>query len=125
MRQDFVANVSHELKTPLAVIKSSVETLVDGAAEEPEARGEFLAQITRESDRLEALIQDLLSLARIESGHLGLEPQAIAPRQRDHRLRRAAPAAGRGEDADNGGETADRRAGERYRLGRPGRAAGR
>jgi len=78
MRQDFVANVSHELKTPLAVIKSSVETLVDGAAEEPETRGEFLAQITRESDRLEALIQDLLSLARIESGHLGLEPQAIA-----------------------------------------------
>jgi two-component system phosphate regulon sensor histidine kinase PhoR len=77
MRQDFVANVSHELKTPLAVIKSSVETLVDGAAEEPEARAEFLAQITRESDRLEALIQDLLSLARIESGHLGLEPQAI------------------------------------------------
>ena len=64
MRQDFVANVSHELKTPLAVIKSSVETLVDGAAEEPEARGEFLAQITREADRLEALIQDLLSLAR-------------------------------------------------------------
>jgi len=77
MRQDFVANVSHELKTPLAVIKSSVETLVDGAAEEPEARSLFLNQITRESDRLEALIQDLLSLARIESGHLGLEPQAI------------------------------------------------
>jgi His Kinase A (phospho-acceptor) domain len=77
LRSDFIANVSHELKTPLAVIKSSVEALVDGAAEEPEARAEFLAQITRESDRLEALIQDLLSLARIESGHLGLEPQAI------------------------------------------------
>ena len=78
MRQDFVANVSHELKTPLAVIKSSVEALVDGAAEDPEACGLFLSQITREADRLDALIQDLLSLARIESGHLGLEPQAIA-----------------------------------------------
>jgi two-component system phosphate regulon sensor histidine kinase PhoR len=77
LRQDFVANVSHELKTPLAVIKSSVETLVDGAAEEPESRHLFLQQIVREADRLEELIKDLLSLARIESGHLRLEPQAI------------------------------------------------
>ncbi len=77
MRQDFVANVSHELKTPLAVIKSSVETLVDGAADEPESRNTFLSQVSREADRLEALIQDLLSLARIESGNLGLEAQAI------------------------------------------------
>jgi two-component system phosphate regulon sensor histidine kinase PhoR len=77
LRQDFVANVSHELKTPLAVIKSSVEALADGAAEEPDARVMFLTQVTREADRLEDLIQDLLSLARIESGNLGLEPQAI------------------------------------------------
>src|SRR5262249_6239805 len=77
MRQDFVANVSHELKTPLSVIKSSVEALVDGAAEEPDARGMFLSQVAREADRLEELIQDLLSLARIESGNLGLEAQAI------------------------------------------------
>jgi two-component system phosphate regulon sensor histidine kinase PhoR len=77
LRQDFVANVSHELKTPLAVIKSSIETLVDGAAEEPESRQLFLQQIVREADRLEELIKDLLSLARIESGHLRLEPQAI------------------------------------------------
>ncbi|MBA4066405.1 MAG: PAS domain-containing sensor histidine kinase [Isosphaera sp.] len=77
LRQDFVANVSHELKTPLAVIKSTVETLVDGAAEDPEARAGFLAQVAREADRLEALIQDLLSLARIESGHLGLEPHPV------------------------------------------------
>ena len=77
LRQDFVANVSHELKTPLAVIKSSVETLVDGAAEDPESREMFLAQAMREADRLEELIQDLLSLARIESGNLGLEPQAL------------------------------------------------
>lgn len=78
LRQDFVANVSHELKTPLAVIKSSIEALVDGAAEEPETCGVFLTQVAREADRLEELIQDLLSLARIESGHLGLEPQTIA-----------------------------------------------
>jgi two-component system phosphate regulon sensor histidine kinase PhoR len=78
LRQDFVANVSHELKTPLAVIKSSVEALADGAAEEPDARNMFLTQVVREADRLEELISDLLSLARIESGNLGLEPQAIA-----------------------------------------------
>ncbi len=77
LRQDFVANVSHELKTPLSVIKSSVEALADGAVEEPEARVMFLTQVTREADRLEELIQDLLSLARIESGNMGLEPQAI------------------------------------------------
>ncbi len=77
LRQDFVANVSHELKTPLAVIKSSAEALVDGAAEEAESRQLFLQQIVREADRLEELIKDLLSLARIESGHLRLELQAV------------------------------------------------
>ncbi len=78
MRQDFVANVSHELKTPLAVIKSSVETLIDGAAEDLESREMFLTQVMREAERLEELIQDLLSLARIESGNLGLEPMTLA-----------------------------------------------
>jgi two-component system phosphate regulon sensor histidine kinase PhoR len=76
LRQDFVANVSHELKTPLAVIKSNVEALQDGAAEDPGARVAFLGQVAHESDRLEALIQDLLSLARIESGDTELEPLA-------------------------------------------------
>ena len=77
MRQDFVANVSHELKTPLAVIKSSVEALGDGAADDPDTRSVFLNQVSREADRLENLIQDMLRLARIESGNLGLEPQAV------------------------------------------------
>ena len=77
MRQDFVANVSHELKTPLAVIKSSVEALIDGAAQDPAACGMFLTQVSAESDRLEELIQDLLSLARIESGALALELQPV------------------------------------------------
>jgi two-component system phosphate regulon sensor histidine kinase PhoR len=76
-RQDFVANASHELKTPLAVIKSSVETLIDGAAEDPDARSMFLEQVLREADRLADLIKDMLSLARIESGTLGLEPRAV------------------------------------------------
>jgi two-component system phosphate regulon sensor histidine kinase PhoR len=78
MRQDFVANVSHELKTPLAVIKSNIEALQDGAADDPDARATFLGQAAQEADRLEALVQDLLSLARIESGELGLETQPVA-----------------------------------------------
>ncbi len=78
MRQDFVANVSHELKTPLSVIKSTIEALQDGAAEDPTARVAFLSQVSHEADRLDALIQDLLSLARIESGEFGLELQAVA-----------------------------------------------
>ena len=77
MRQDFVANASHELKTPLAVIKSTVEALLDGAADDPEARAGFLDQVAREADRLADLIKDMLSLARSESGALGLEPRAV------------------------------------------------
>lgn len=78
MRQDFVANASHELKTPLAVIKSSVEVLLDGAAEDPEACSTFLSQIASEADRLADLIKDMLALSRIESGALMLEPRAVA-----------------------------------------------
>lgn|SRR5579883_358004 len=78
MRQDFVANASHELKTPLAVIKSSVEALIEGAADDPEARAGFLEQVLREADRLAALIKDMLSLSKIESGALRLEPRAVA-----------------------------------------------
>jgi two-component system phosphate regulon sensor histidine kinase PhoR len=77
MRQDFVANASHELKTPLAVIKSSVEALIDGAAEDPEACAGFLAQVAKEADRLADLIKDMLSLSKIESGTLALEPRAV------------------------------------------------
>jgi two-component system phosphate regulon sensor histidine kinase PhoR len=68
LRQEFVANVSHELKTPLSVIKVNTETLLEWAGEDPEHRTRFLGQIARQGDRLHALIIDLLSLARIESG---------------------------------------------------------
>ncbi len=78
LRQDFVANVSHELKTPLANIKSSVETLLDGAAEDPASRGLFLRQIEEQADRQQMLIEDLLSLARIESTENGLDPERVS-----------------------------------------------
>jgi two-component system phosphate regulon sensor histidine kinase PhoR len=68
LRQEFVANVSHELKTPLSVIKVCVETLLDGAMDDPHHRRQFLEQLDSQSNRLHALILDLLSLARIESG---------------------------------------------------------
>lgn len=77
MRQDFVANASHELKTPVAIIKSNAEALGDGGADDPEMRGTFLAQITAECDRLVELIKDMMSLARIESGSLGLHLEAV------------------------------------------------
>jgi two-component system phosphate regulon sensor histidine kinase PhoR len=77
VRQEFVANVSHELKTPLSVIKVCVETLLTGAADDPEHRTQFLEQIDEHADRLNVLILDLLSLARIESGTEALTFQNV------------------------------------------------
>ncbi len=67
MRRDFVANVSHELKTPITSIKGYVETLLDAPAG-PEDTRRFLDVIMRQADRLNAIIDDLLSLSRIEQG---------------------------------------------------------
>jgi two-component system, OmpR family, phosphate regulon sensor histidine kinase PhoR len=78
LRQDFVANVSHELKTPLSVIKACIETLIDGAVEDVEARKPFLEQIADQGERLHSLILDLISLARIESGEEALDFQAVS-----------------------------------------------
>ncbi|MEW5800769.1 MAG: two-component system histidine kinase PnpS [bacterium] len=66
IRRDFVANVSHELKTPITSIKGFVETLRDGAVNSPDDRMKFLDIIARHADRLNAIIDDLLSLSRIE-----------------------------------------------------------
>lgn len=77
LRQEFVANVSHELKTPLSVIKLCVETLLDGAMDDPQHRQQFLEQLNFQSNRLHALILDLLSLARIESGEELFDFQSI------------------------------------------------
>jgi two-component system phosphate regulon sensor histidine kinase PhoR len=67
LRQEFVANVSHELKTPLAIIQACVETLIDGAMDDAGHRGQFLGRIADQAARLDNLIADLLRLARIES----------------------------------------------------------
>jgi len=67
MRSEFVANVSHELRTPLTVIKGFSETLLDGAMNDAENCPRFVENIDREAERLSRLIDDLLSLARIES----------------------------------------------------------
>jgi two-component system phosphate regulon sensor histidine kinase PhoR len=66
VRRDFVANVSHELKTPLAAIRGFVETLLSGAQEEADVRERFLQRIDDNVSRLSHLVTDLLSLARIE-----------------------------------------------------------
>ena len=67
MRRDFVANVSHELKTPITSIKSYSETLLDGAYEDKEITKEFLVIINSESDRMSLIIKDLLQLSRMDS----------------------------------------------------------
>ena len=67
VRRDFVANVSHELKTPLTAIKGYVEALLGGAMEDPVTNVRFLEKIDRNVGRLSNLVQDILSLARIES----------------------------------------------------------
>lgn len=66
LRSDFVANVSHELKTPITSIKGFVETLLDGPTDDPEETRRFLQIIGKHADRLTSIIDDLLSLSRIE-----------------------------------------------------------
>ncbi|MDH4320146.1 MAG: ATP-binding protein, partial [Desulfobulbaceae bacterium] len=83
MRRDFVANVSHELRTPITAIKGFVETLQDGAVSCPEDASRFLGIIHRHADRLNAIVEDLLTLSRIEqeetAGDITLEPGSIRP----------------------------------------------
>ncbi len=80
-REDFVANVSHELRTPLSLIKGYVETLLDGARDNPEVAERFLKIIERNAERLDLLIQDLLIISALESGRmeLNLHPVALPP----------------------------------------------
>ncbi len=80
-RRDFVANVSHELKTPIASIKALTETLEDGALDDPPAARDFLQRMHVEVDDLAQLVQELLDLSRIESGQAPMSMEPHAPRE--------------------------------------------
>ena len=66
-RSDFVANASHELRTPVGIIRANAEILLDGALEDPEARVKFVGAVMRNAERLSGLVNDLLDLSRIEA----------------------------------------------------------
>jgi two-component system phosphate regulon sensor histidine kinase PhoR len=80
-REEFVANVSHELRTPLSLIKGYVETLLDGARNDPAIAERFLKIIERNTQRLDLLIQDLLTISALESERikLNLQPVELRP----------------------------------------------
>jgi two-component system phosphate regulon sensor histidine kinase PhoR len=80
-REEFVANVSHELRTPLSLIKGYVETLLDGARNDPAIAERFLKIIERNTQRLDLLIQDLLTISALESERikLNLQPMELRP----------------------------------------------
>lgn len=77
IRRDFVANVSHELKTPVTAIKGYAEALLDGALEDRDNAAKFIEIIKVQSDRLNSLIEDILTLSRIESGDIKIEKEVV------------------------------------------------
>jgi two-component system phosphate regulon sensor histidine kinase PhoR len=79
MRSDFVANISHELRTPITSIKLLAETLSSGAAEDPTTAHDLAVQVEREVDHLAQLVDELLELATIESGEVRLAIEALDP----------------------------------------------
>lgn len=81
MRRDFVANVSHELKTPLTAIRGFVETLLDDPAMPAETQRRFLEKIGNQSHRLATLVTDLLTLSRVESGRETFEKDVLDLRE--------------------------------------------
>lgn len=79
VRRDFISNISHELRTPIASLRALVETLSDGALDEPVAAHRFLRHMEVEVDALSQMVQELLDLARIESGKASLQVAAAPP----------------------------------------------
>ena len=77
-RRDFIANVSHELRTPLTSIQGYTETLLDSTSENGHVR-EFLEIIRKNATRMSRLTEDLLTLARVESGEQRFDPEPTAP----------------------------------------------
>jgi len=84
VRQDFVSNVSHELRTPLAALRALVDTLRDGALDDPPMAQHFLDLMEGEVDSLTQMVQELLELSRIESGQVPFEFGAVSVAQLLH-----------------------------------------
>jgi two-component system phosphate regulon sensor histidine kinase PhoR len=85
-RQEFVANVSHELRTPLSLIKGFVETLLEGAKNDPDKCTRFLQTIEKHTDRLTFLIEDLLAISRLESGQVVMNLHPVELREQTQRV---------------------------------------
>ncbi len=87
VRKDFVANVSHELRTPLTSLRGYIETLQDGAIDRPEDARPFLEVLDRQTSRLQAIVEDLLLLSRLErdeaEGRIDRRENPILPLIRD------------------------------------------
>ncbi len=79
VRRDFISNLSHELRTPLASLKALTETLQEGALDDPPAARRFLQRIETEVDALSQMVNELLELARIESGKIPLKMRPVSP----------------------------------------------
>lgn len=77
IRQEFLSNISHELRTPLTSILAFVETLEDGAIDDPENNRRFLGVIRRNAERMHELIADILELSMIESGNVSIETKPV------------------------------------------------
>lgn len=78
IRKDFVSNISHELRTPLASLKALTETLQNGALQDPAVSNRFLDQMNDEIDNLSQIVQELLELAKIESGRVPIEKKSCS-----------------------------------------------
>jgi len=81
IRKDFVANVSHEIKTPITAIKGFTETLLDGAIDDRENAHKFLETIKNNSERLNSLVTDLLTLSGIELGDIMIQQDVVNPEE--------------------------------------------
>ena len=77
IRQDFISNISHELRTPIASVKALAETLNEGAIEDPSVAKDFLSRINVEVDKLAQMVQELGELSRIESGEAPLQKKPV------------------------------------------------
>ena len=76
-RKEFVSNVSHEMRSPLASVKAMVETLEGGAIDDRAVAQDFLRRVHRDVNRMTTMVNDLLQLSQLESGQAGLRPTAI------------------------------------------------